>query len=84
MKTESEIRDLIQSLINFNQLKEDGSSVHGMAIRALEWVLGEYPPPPPERPSVPPPNPNIVQPRPGGFSVRNFPIPKLNLKPEDK
>lgn len=73
MKTEAEIRTLIESLINFNQLREDGSSIHGQAIRALEWVLGEYPPPPRERPAPPPPDPHIAQPMgPGGFAVRSF------------
>ncbi len=90
MKTEAEIRDLVQTLVNFNQLKEDGSSFHGPAIRALEWVLGEYPPAPKPRPEAPAPDPNIVQPMsPGDFPVRGFagmrrPIPTIMVGEKPK
>jgi len=76
MKTESEIRDCMAMLKIFDIQHPDGNdSLHGRTIRALEWVLGEYPAPPRERPQFAvEANDHIAQPmEPGGFAVRNFP-----------
>lgn len=75
MKSESEIRSLISYMRMFDIASADGADgLHGREIRALEWVLDEYPPKPIERPTVPPPDPNIATPMgPAGFPVRNFP-----------
>ncbi len=43
MKTESEIRQMLAILSAFNQHGERGG-MHDLEIRALMWVLGEYPP----------------------------------------
>ncbi len=78
MKTQNEIRDCIRVLKSF-----DVNELHYHDIRALEWVLGEYPPAPKPRPETPAPDPNIVQPMsPGDFPVRGFagmrrPIPTI-------
>lgn len=77
MKTEAEIRQMVAILEAFNSRTKSGMGIHDYEIRALEWVLDEYPPKPVERPVVPPPDPHIAQPMgPGGFAVRSFPQPK--------
>lgn len=92
MKTESEIRAMIDALAAFDLPTQDGS-VHGPVIKALLWVLGEYPPKPIERPEDRPEPPRggsgvpsapkfgIAQPMgPGGFAVRQVPQRKAEEK----
>ena len=72
MKTEAEVSEMVELLRLLDRNNEYGS-IHYLEIRALEWVLGEYPPAPRERPAPPPPDPHIAQPMgPGGFAVRSF------------
>lgn len=85
IKTPAEIRQMVATLQAFNSRTETGMSWHDLEIRALEWVLGEYPPKPVERPAAPPPDPHIAQPMgPGGFAVRSFPGMRQNRRPEEE